>query len=81
MLCEIIFKGKVFIIASAAENDPENDFEEIIRVRTRIENSKNMLKSGMTGYGKVKGEEVWAIQAFTKKLVSFFLIEIWSWIP
>lgn len=76
-----IFKGKVFNVASVAEDDPENAFEEVIRVRMRIENSANTLKSGMTGYGKIKGEQVWAIVAFTKKLVSFVLIEIWSWIP
>jgi multidrug resistance efflux pump len=76
-----IFQGKIVMIATSAEEDSENSFEKIIRARSRVSNSHGRLKSMMTGYGKIKCEEMWTITAFSRKIMSFVLIEMWSWIP
>ncbi|SLM32699.1 Putative membrane-associated Zn-dependent proteases 1 [Desulfamplus magnetovallimortis] len=44
-------------------------------------NSGGDLKSGMTGYAKIMGSEMLAFEAFSRALVRFFKIEVWSWIP
>jgi len=73
-----IFEGKVTEIDRAVT---EGAFGEVIVVSAIIENSDGHLQSGMTGFGKVEGGTKFVIVAFTRMLVRFFQIELWSWIP
>jgi len=53
----------------------------MLTVVSIVPNENFILKTGMTGYAKVEGEKMKVIQAFTKSLVSFLQIELWSWLP
>lgn len=53
----------------------------VVQVESVIPNQNDLLKSGMTGYAKVEGSKMFVIEAFTRALVRFVLIEVWSWIP
>ena len=72
------FEGKVTEIDRAVT---EGSFGEIVIVSAIIPNSDGLLQSGMTGFGKVDGGSKFVIVAFTRMLVRFFQIELWSWIP
>jgi hypothetical protein len=50
-------------------------------VTTIIDNSDGALKSGMTGFGKVRGERRTVFEAFSGAMKRFFLIEVWGWLP
>jgi len=53
----------------------------MVRVTSELENRNGTLKSGLTGYAKIEGEEMPAALAFTRVVVRFFQIEFWSWLP
>jgi len=53
----------------------------VVLILTDVPNKDFILKSGMTGAAKVEAGEKPVIVAFTRMLVRFALIEIWSWIP
>lgn len=44
-------------------------------------NNERKLRTGMTGFGKIEGRKMFAAAAFSRSLVRFFRIEVWSWIP
>ena len=48
---------------------------------TEIDNAEALLKTELTGYAKVRGETQPAALAFTRMLVRFFHVELWSWLP
>ena len=73
-----IFEGKVTEIDRTVT---ESVFGEVVIVSAVIQNSDGILQSGMTGFGKVDGGSKFVIVAFTRMLVRFFQIELWSWIP
>ena len=73
-----IFEGKVTEIDRTVT---EGSFGEVVIVSAIIPNSDGLLQSGMTGFGKVDGGSKFVIVAFTRMLVRFFQIELWSWIP
>jgi hypothetical protein len=52
-----------------------------VRVLSELSNSDGLLKTDMTGYAKIECEWKPLVVAFTRWLVRFFLIEVWSWIP
>ena len=56
-------------------------FGRVVTVSTVINNDERLLKTGMTGFGKIEGGTKPVIVAFTRMLVRFFSIEMWSWIP
>jgi len=56
-------------------------FGKVVKVIAIIPNDQHLIKSGMTGYAKIEGKEVTVAYAFTKALVNFFTIEVWSWFP
>ena len=54
---------------------------KVIRVLSSMENTKGVLKTDMTGYGKIQcGWRPVGI-AFTRWLNRFIFVEVWSWIP
>jgi multidrug resistance efflux pump len=75
---EDTLRGNVVAIAPSAE---ERDYGFVVRVTIDVPNPDQQLKSNMTGYAKVAGEEMYVWQAFSRMLVRFFRIEMWSWIP
>lgn len=72
------FKGTVKSIAPAAERA---EYGKIVRVQMVVADPDNKLRTGMTGSAKVEAGTTLVIVAFTKALVRFFLVEVWSWIP
>jgi len=73
-----IFDGKVSSIDPTAVNGAQG---RVVLILTDVPNKDFILKSGMTGAAKVEAGEKPVIVAFTRMLVRFALIEIWSWIP
>jgi multidrug resistance efflux pump len=54
---------------------------KVVRVLTELTNTEDLLKTDMTGYAKIDCETKPVVVAFTRWLVRFILIEVWSWIP
>ena len=75
---DMLFYGQVSEIAPVALDET---YGKVITVTVVIPNHEQMLKSGMTGFGKVDGGTKLVVEAFTRMLVRFFTIEMWSWIP
>lgn len=76
-----VFRGEVTRIAPTVEEDADSPFVRVVRVSTRIDNPAGLLRTNMTGYAKVDGGEKPVAVAFTRMLVRFFTIEVWSWLP
>ena len=74
------FEGTVEQILPAAEEE-SIDAGRTVPVLGRMDNASGELRSGLTGQAKIQGEPRLVIVAFTKALVRFFLIELWSWFP
>lgn len=70
--------GTVKRIAPAAE---ERQFGRIMRVVVEVPNPDGTLAGNMTGFGKIAVDERPAWQAFTRAVIRFFQIELWSWLP
>jgi putative peptide zinc metalloprotease protein len=85
------FFGKVISIepAASAENasnatvkEPTNKLtDRFVKVIVDIPNREEILKSSMTGYAKIKGSTKPLVVAFTRPIVRFIEVEIWSWLP
>jgi multidrug resistance efflux pump len=74
--------GKIISIEPATgENDKELGQGRFVQVIVELPNSQKLLKSGMSGYAKFEGITMPVIEAFTRPMVRFFQIEIWSWFP
>jgi multidrug resistance efflux pump len=54
---------------------------QVVRVLSEFSNSDAFLKTDMTGYAKIDCETKPVIVAFTRWLVRFIMVEVWSWIP
>ncbi|AXQ28341.1 HlyD family efflux transporter periplasmic adaptor subunit [Solimonas sp. K1W22B-7] len=72
------FDGKVTGIAPAAE---DGEYGKIVRVQVAIEDPENRLLPGITGNAKVSGGWHPLFVAFSRALVRFLFVEVWSWIP
>ncbi len=70
--------GTVERLAPKAE---EREFGRVMRVLVRVENPEGKLAANMTGHGKIAAEERPVWQAFTRIIVRFFEVELWSWLP
>lgn len=77
-LPDLEIKGVVQSIAPSAEETPAG---KMVRVTAELDNRNGALKSGLTGYAKIEGDEMPAALAFTRIVVRFFQIEFWSWLP
>jgi len=53
----------------------------VVRVICELDNPPSSLKTGMTGYAKIKAGERPVGVAFTRWLMRFIFVEVWSWIP
>lgn len=72
------FSGKVTHIAPDAE---KGDYGKIVRVRMLLDDSNSQLKPEMTGQGKVRSHWTLAGFAFSRAMVRFVMVEVWSWLP
>jgi multidrug resistance efflux pump len=70
--------GKIISIEPATQ---ETDQGRFVQVVVELPNSEKLLKSGMSGYAKMEGTTMPVIAAFTRPIVRFIQIEMWSWIP
>ena len=70
--------GVVETIAQAAEQE---GYGSTVRVDAAFPNPDGRLRSGMTGYAKIEGAEMRTWEAYLRRIVRFFQIEVWSWIP
>ncbi len=69
-------------VADSTTNTESNpDRERIINVIVDIPNTDKNLKAGMTGYAKIEGKTLPVIVAFTRPIVRFVQVEVWSWLP
>ncbi len=73
-----IFYGKVISVAPKAEQTPDGN---VVRVITEIPNSDLMLKPDMTGEAKIDGGWKPLVVAFTRAIVRFVMVQVWSWLP
>ncbi len=46
-----------------------------------VANDNGELKSGMTGFAKIEGRRMLVINAFSRAIVRFVKVEVWSWLP
>ena len=72
------YRGDVVLIAPSATDGPSG---KVVRVITNIPNPKMELRPDMTGEAKIEGGWKPVIVAFTKAIVRFFMVEVWSWFP
>ena len=72
------FYGDVMLIAPSATDTPTG---KVVRVITNIPNPKMELRPEMTGEAKIEVGWKPVIVAFTKAIVRFFMLEVWSWFP
>jgi multidrug resistance efflux pump len=59
----------------------EAGYGRVVNVTIEVPNEEFLMKSGMTGHGKVSVGQVPTIVAFTRWLARFIRIELWSWLP
>jgi multidrug efflux pump subunit AcrA (membrane-fusion protein) len=72
------YEGVVTRIAPSAQADADG---RVVRVMMQVDRADGQLKPEMTGYAKVNAATYPLIVAFTRPLVRFVLIEVWSWLP
>ena len=72
------FYGNVVLIAPTATHTPDS---KVVLVRVNIPNPKQELKPNMTGEAKIEGSWKPVIVAFTRPIVRFIMVEVWSWFP
>jgi putative peptide zinc metalloprotease protein len=72
------FVAEVSAIQPAAE---ETTAGKMVTVTSQMDNPESILRSGLTGQAKIRGEETIVAIAFTKALVRFVRVELWSWLP
>ena len=72
------FDGHVRAIAPEAE---EGTYGKVVRVQVVLDDPDNRLKTGMTGNAKIDAGWSVVIVVFTRALVRFLFVELWSWIP
>jgi putative peptide zinc metalloprotease protein len=85
------FFGRVVSIEPAASaesatnatvREPTNKLNDrFVKVIVDIPNQEEILKSSMTGYAKITGSTKPLFVAFTRPIVRFIEVEIWSWLP
>jgi hypothetical protein len=53
----------------------------VVRVGASIANSEDVLRPAMTGYAKIEGQDMRVWEAFLRRIIRIFRVEMWSWIP
>ena len=60
----------------------EEKFGNVLKVIAQVDDDHDgKLRNGMTGFAKVDGPSLLVWEAFSKELVRFFEVQVWSWIP
>ncbi|MEO5376857.1 MAG: HlyD family secretion protein [Magnetococcus sp. DMHC-6] len=72
------FYGTVTVIYPSSK---DTDYGKVIEVVSVISNEAQLLQSGMTGYAKIQGREMLVAEAFSRAVVRFLTVEVWSWLP
>ncbi|TBR61058.1 hypothetical protein B4U84_09645 [Westiellopsis prolifica IICB1] len=72
--------------STSAESDKTVEFSnpnsgQVVKVVVEIPKTEKILKTGMSGYAKIEGKTMPVILAFTRPIVRFIQIEMWSWLP
>jgi multidrug efflux pump subunit AcrA (membrane-fusion protein) len=52
-----------------------------VDVLVELPNQDGVLKPGMTGHAKIEGSTMPVFAAFSRSIVRFIMVEIWSWLP
>jgi hypothetical protein len=73
-----LVSGKVTRVDPVAVKTP---YGKVVRVTIEVPNEQFLMKSGMTGYGKISVGYMPTIAAFTRWLVRFVTVQLWSWVP
>ena len=63
---------------SVETRDEGTRFVDVI---VEVPNENNLLLPGMSGHAKVQGETMPVFLAFSRSIIRFIKIEIWSWLP
>lgn len=72
------FSGHVVHVAPDAQ---DGEYGKVVRVRMLLDDEDHQLRPGMTGQAKVRSHWTIAGFAFTRALMRFFFVEVWSWLP
>lgn len=59
----------------------ERSFGNVIKVIVAIDDADGWLRNGMTGYAKVQGPTMPVWEAFSRQVLRFVQVQVWSWIP
>jgi putative peptide zinc metalloprotease protein len=68
-------------VALIEENVTERRYGQVVKVVTMVNNSGEVLKTGMTGYAKIDSERMPLWKVLSMPLVRFARVHLWSWIP
>lgn len=63
------------------QNETIREKGKVVRVLSELPNKDGLLKTDMTGYAKIQGGWKPVGVAFTRWLIRFLFVEVWSWIP
>lgn len=72
------FVGEVAVIDSTVT---ELELGPVVRITALVPNPDGRLKSGMSGYAKIRSEELPVWKVLSLGIVRFFKVEVWSWLP
>ena len=75
------FMGKVNEIPLVATVKSTTDTSRFFQVSGVLNNPHGLLRTGLTGSAKITGNETIVLLAFTRALIRFVTIEVWSWLP
>ena len=73
-----VVHGRVRQIAARVQAEANVDAVEVI---VEVDNRDGLLKSGMRGYAKIKGEHLPLLLAFGQSVLRFLQVEMWAWVP
>jgi putative peptide zinc metalloprotease protein len=59
----------------------ERTFGNVIKVIVALDDEDGRLKNGMTGYAKIAGPTMPVWEAFSRQVMRFVQVQVWSWIP
>jgi putative peptide zinc metalloprotease protein len=62
-------------------NVTKESYGKVIKVVTLLENKEEKIKSGMTGYAKISGQEMPLWKVLSLAVFRFIKVEVWSWLP
>jgi len=54
---------------------------QVVSVLVEVDDQQELLMPGMSGYAKIRGNTMPVILAFSRPLMRFFQLEVWSWLP